>query len=144
MKVLYDLDELEQVVGQCWNEFQSYKIWAMHGDMGVGKTTFTNMLCKNILQCEDNISSPTFAIINQYISPIIGTISHIDLYRLKGEEDAVNAGVEDAIYASKLSIVEWPEIAPELLEKEITIHLYFSVHTDGKRILEVRKDQIFK
>ena len=83
--------------------------------MGTGKTTFIHALC-NYLEVDGAVSSPTYAIINEYKSKVVGTIYHHDWYRLKGEEEAINAGVEEAIFNGNLSLIEWPEKAEGLLE----------------------------
>lgn len=137
MKVEYDLNEVESVADKVWQENLSTSVWALHGDMGVGKTTFVRALCQSVLQSTDNISSPTFALINQYESPRIGTVCHIDLYRLGDTEEAINAGVLDAIENAQLSLVEWPEIAPELFPDN-TLHVYFSLQENNKRVLETK------
>ena len=134
MKVAYDLAEVEKVAQDVWQSFSEVDVWALHGDMGVGKTTFVRALCRYVLRSTDNISSPTFAMINQYESHH-GTISHIDLYRLADAEEAINAGVQEAMDSARLSLVEWPEIAPELLPEK-TLHLYFTIQPDNKRCLE--------
>jgi len=138
MKVVYDLGEAEKVAQSVWDTFSDVQVWALHGDMGVGKTTFVRALCQSVLHSTDNVSSPTFALINQYESPQIGTISHIDLYRLGSADEAVNAGVQDAIDNAQLSLIEWPEIAPELLSRN-TLHLYFALEPDNKRSLETQR-----
>ncbi|PZP49534.1 MAG: tRNA (adenosine(37)-N6)-threonylcarbamoyltransferase complex ATPase subunit type 1 TsaE [Pseudopedobacter saltans] len=135
MKVEYDLNEVENVARSIWKAFSAQHIWALHGDMGVGKTTFVRALCQSVLESTDNISSPTFALINQYESATVGNICHIDLYRLGDTEEAINAGVLDAIENASLSLIEWPEIAPELFP-ENTLHLYFSLQDNNKRGLE--------
>ncbi len=137
MKVEYELSEVGKIAKEVWQSFSDVRVWALHGDMGVGKTTFVRALCHGVLQSPDNISSPTFALINQYESDTVGTISHIDLYRLGDTEEAINAGVLEAIESSQLSLVEWPEIAPELFP-ETTLHLYFTTKTDNKRSLETK------
>ena len=86
------------------------------GKAGTGKTTFIHALCEE-LGVSSAISSPTFAIINEYSSPVAGTIYHMDWYRLKNEEEAVNAGVEDSLHSGALCLVEWPENAPGLLDE---------------------------
>lgn len=134
MDVCYHLENMEQVAQQVWNELSHYPVWALHGDMGVGKTTFTQTLCRKILRTPDNVSSPTFALINQYENATIGTICHIDLYRLHDGEEAIQAGVEDAIESADFSLVEWPEIAPEIFP-ERTAHLIFTLLPDGRRHL---------
>ena len=94
---------------------------ALHGEMGAGKTTFTQALC-TALGVVDVVSSPTYSIINQYKTNHEQIIYHMDLYRLKDEEEAVNAGVEDCLYSGNICIVEWPEILPQLLP-ENTLHI---------------------
>ena len=137
MKLEYNLDEAQEVAQVVWKQFASVPVWALHGDMGVGKTTFVRFLCQSILASSDNVSSPTFALINQYESPKIGLICHIDLYRLADTEEAIHAGVLDAIENAALSLVEWPEIAPEIFDDK-TLHLYFSLLDNDKRCLEVK------
>jgi tRNA threonylcarbamoyladenosine biosynthesis protein TsaE len=78
--------------------------------MGAGKTTFIHTLC-SLKGVKDTVGSPTFSIINEYQYPG-GEIFHIDLYRLKDEEEALRAGVEDVLYSGELCLVEWPDRAP--------------------------------
>jgi tRNA threonylcarbamoyladenosine biosynthesis protein TsaE len=78
--------------------------------MGAGKTTFIHALCQ-LKGVTDMVGSPTFSIINEYQFPG-GKIFHLDLYRLKDEEEALRAGVEDVLYSGELCLVEWPDRAP--------------------------------
>ena len=100
--------------------------------MGVGKTTFIHTLCEKTLHVQDNISSPTFAIINEYESTIAGTILHMDWYRLKNEDEAINAGVEDALNSGNICLVEWPEKAEGLLPKN-TFKVYIEALDEHTR-----------
>ena len=138
MDISYDKSELIAVAEKCWKKNSRFRVWALHGPMGVGKTTFVQALCKNILHSPDNTSSPTFALIQQYSSPVTGSICHIDLYRLGDEEEAIQAGVEDAMETAGLSLVEWPDIAPGLFPEEETVHLYFEQQDNGLRRLVTR------
>ncbi len=90
--------------------------------MGTGKTTFIHALCEE-LGVQSAISSPTFAIINEYSGTEVETIYHMDWYRLKNEEEAVNAGVEDSLLSGNLCLIEWPENAAGLLPDD-TFHIY--------------------
>ena len=93
--------------------------------MGSGKTTFVHALCKT-LQVTDNISSPTFSIINEYEIPNASNkIIHMDWYRLKNTEDAIEAGVQDVMENKQDYIfIEWPEIATDLLPADcISVHI---------------------
>lgn len=117
MEIVFQLTELPVVVQKVWEQYQPYKIWALHGEMGAGKTTFVHALCE-YLQVRDTISSPTFAIVNEYRSPVAGTIYHMDWYRLKNEEEAIQAGLEDCLLSGSLCLVEWPARAAGLLPDE--------------------------
>ena len=94
---------------------------AFHGPMGAGKTTFINVLCK-ALGVEETTGSPTYSIINQYKTAGGKIICHMDWYRLRDEEEAMAAGVEDALYSGNLCLVEWPEKAEMLLPAD-TLHV---------------------
>ena len=108
--------------------------------MGAGKTTFIHALC-DFLGVEDAVSSPTFALINEYyFSAKAGKeqkIYHMDWYRLRSTEEAINAGVEDQVNdTSAYTFIEWPEKAKELLPKK---HLWISITetAPGERLMEV-------
>lgn len=117
----YNISEIKTVARQLWNEYSSKKIWAFHAPMGSGKTTLIHALCE-VLRVKDAVSSPTFAIINEYTSPVAGAIFHIDGYRMKDETEAVQAGCEDCIDSGHYCFIEWPEKFPELLPED-TMHL---------------------
>jgi len=107
------------------------RVVAFHGNMGAGKTTFISALCKT-LGVNTSISSPTYSIINQYLTLNNKTVFHMDWYRLKDEDEAINAGVEDALYSGHLCLVEWPEKATDLLPAD-TLHVYLEVLEDDTR-----------
>jgi len=115
-----------------WNEYSSKKIWAFHAGMGSGKTTFIHALC-DVLQVKDAVGSPTFAIINEYISPLAGRLFHMDWYRMKDEEEAIQAGCEDCIYSGNYCFIEWPEKFPELLPEE-TLHIALHAMNNERRL----------
>jgi tRNA threonylcarbamoyladenosine biosynthesis protein TsaE len=121
MDAIFTLEQINQVAAALWKEGKNKKVWAFHAGMGTGKTTFIYALCEH-LGVKSAISSPTFAIINEYSSKTAGTIYHMDWYRLKSEEEAMNAGVEDSLLSGNLCLVEWPENAPGLLP-EGTFHV---------------------
>jgi tRNA threonylcarbamoyladenosine biosynthesis protein TsaE len=118
MEIIFKLDEIESVAKQIWEEGKQYKQWVFYAEMGSGKTTLIHALC-TYLEVDGSVSSPTYAIINEYKSKVVGTIYHHDWYRLKDEEEAINAGVEDALLNGNLSLIEWPEKAAGLLEEAI-------------------------
>ncbi|NCI48914.1 tRNA (adenosine(37)-N6)-threonylcarbamoyltransferase complex ATPase subunit type 1 TsaE [Sediminibacterium roseum] len=131
MDATFTLDQLKPTAIALWNEGKSHKVWAFHAAMGTGKTTFIHALCES-LGVRSAISSPTFAIINEYTSPEAGTIFHMDWYRLKNEEEGVNAGVEDSLQSNAYCLVEWPENAPGLLPDD-AFHVYLEVVDEKTR-----------
>ncbi len=133
MDILYRLGEIDRVAELLWKEGAASKVWAFHGPMGSGKTTLIHHLC-DFLQVKGRVSSPTFALINSYESPIAGTICHMDWYRLKNEAEAVQAGIQDSLQSGQLCLVEWPENAPGLLERD-TFRIYLEVLGGNKRRL---------
>ena len=110
MELRFHLQEIERAARDFWQEFSTGRVFAFHGEMGAGKTTFIHALCSG-KEVRDTVGSPTFSIINEYQYPG-GKIFHIDLYRLKDEEEALRAGVEDVLYSGELCLVEWPDRAP--------------------------------
>jgi tRNA threonylcarbamoyladenosine biosynthesis protein TsaE len=125
MDAIFTLNQIRQVAAALWKEGKNKKVWAFYATMGTGKTTFIHALCEE-LGVVSAISSPTFAIINEYESPVAGTIYHMDWYRLKNEEEAVNAGVEDSLLSGRLCLVEWPENAAGLLPDDT-----FEIHMEA-------------
>lgn len=118
MEFVFTLKEIKTVAETIWEAYHTRKIWAFYAAMGSGKTTFIHALCE-VLEVAEAVSSPTFAIINEYESKIAGTIYHMDWYRLKNEEEAINAGVEDVLNSGNLCLVEWPEKATQLLPENV-------------------------
>jgi len=105
-----DLDNVaQQIIEQAGNQ----KTFLFYGDMGAGKTTLIKSLCKQ-LGSNDNITSPTFSIVNQYNGEG-ATIYHFDFYRLKNEHEALDIGFEEYLYSGNYCFIEWPEKIPNLL-----------------------------
>jgi len=135
MEVNFTLDEINQTAAKLLADTKSYKVFAFHGEMGAGKTTFIHALCET-LGVKDVITSPTFSIINQYKASDGQTIYHMDLYRVKDENEAVNAGVEDCLYSGNICFVEWPEQAPGIFPDD-TLHISISSVDDNTRKLKL-------
>jgi tRNA threonylcarbamoyladenosine biosynthesis protein TsaE len=110
MERTFTLAEIEETAKVFWESFPDKRIYAFQGSMGAGKTSFIRSLC-SLKKVREPVGSPTFSIINEYGYPG-GTIYHMDLYRLKDEEEALRAGVEDALYSGEICLVEWPDRAP--------------------------------
>ncbi len=131
MEVIFSLQEINEAALKVVEQLGNNKVIALHGEMGAGKTTFTNSFCK-ALGVIDVVSSPTFSIINVYETKNDNTIYHLDLYRLKNEEEAINAGVEDCLYSGNICLVEWPDKLPTIFPEE-TLHINFELIDDTKR-----------
>jgi len=111
------------------------KIILFHGDMGVGKTTLIKEICKT-LGTENLISSPTFSIVNEYITSNNETIFHFDFYRIDNEEEAYNIGVEDYFDSNHWCLIEWPSVVENLLPLE-NVNVYLTVLEDGQRNIQI-------
>ncbi len=131
MDAIFGLAQINSVAAALWKEGNKYPVWAFYAPMGSGKTTFIHSLCK-FLGVSASVSSPTFAIINEYQSANAGTIHHMDWYRLKNEEEAIQAGVEDVLNSGDRCLVEWPEQAPGLLPDN-TLHIRIEMLNENTR-----------
>ncbi|MDU1905249.1 MAG: tRNA (adenosine(37)-N6)-threonylcarbamoyltransferase complex ATPase subunit type 1 TsaE [Dysgonomonas sp.] len=106
-------------------------VFAFHGEMGAGKTTFIKAICEK-LGVEDVINSPTFAIVNEYRANSGELIYHFDFYRIKDENEALDFGYEDYFYSGSLCFIEWPEKIPSLLPTD-TVHVTIKETEHGVR-----------
>lgn len=131
MTVNFTLSKINEVAKSFFAETTDHKVIAFHGDMGAGKTTFIHALCE-AMGVTDTISSPTFSIINQYNTSAGQTVYHMDLYRLKDEEEAINAGVEDCLYSGNTCLVEWPEKVPGIFPED-TLHVFIENSNTAER-----------
>ena len=109
-----------------------HKVFAFYGKMGAGKTTFVKAICEE-LGVDDVITSPTFAIVNEYeakSSPF--TIYHFDFYRIKKLEEVYDMGYEDYFYSGALCFIEWPELIEDLLPDD-AVKVSIEENADGTR-----------
>ena len=129
-----DLDHIEEAAREFISQMGDDTVFAFYGKMGAGKTTFIKALCK-LLGVEDEVNSPTFAIINEYRSETTAElIYHFDFYRIKKLEEVYDLGYEDYFYSGALCFIEWPELVEELLPldaKKVTIN----ENSDGSRTI---------
>lgn len=113
MEVIYNMEEIDNVC-QIILKNSKHKNLLFNGEMGAGKTTLISKLVKN-LGSNDLVSSPTFAIINQYQMMDNQRINHFDFYRLKSEHEALDIGVDEYFYSNDYNLIEWSEKIPNLL-----------------------------
>ena len=138
MEWSFSLNNIKNVAKEFRKVINGKTVIAFHGPMGSGKTTFIHALC-DVMGVKDIVGSPTFSIINEYVYDCNGTkrvLFHIDLYRLKDEEEAIKAGVEDVFFSGHTCLVEWPEKAPHLFPAD-TIHAFIEITDEETRHLKI-------
>lgn len=129
------LEEIEQVAARFLEFVGDRTLFALYGPMGVGKTTFVKAIAA-CLGVEDDVSSPTFAIVNEYLTEKGESVYHFDFYRVNNISEALDFGYEEYFYSGNLCFIEWPEKIEELLPENI-VNCFFSEEPDGSRILRV-------
>ena len=127
---LADLDEISREI---LNECSSRKI-AFYAEMGAGKTTLIKLLCKH-LKVIDVVKSPTFSIVNEYISESNQTVYHFDFYRLNNRQEAIDIGLDAYFNDSSYCFVEWPTVIDDLLPADFN-SIYIEVEEE-KRIIKL-------
>ena len=111
-------------------------VFAFYGKMGAGKNTFIKAVCEE-LGVEDVITSPTFAIVNEYRSDASGElIYHFDFYRVKKTEEVYDMGFEDYFYSGALCFIEWPELCEEVLPED-NVKVTIEESSDGTRVVAI-------
>ena len=125
-----DLNSIRETAREFIDHMDGRKVFAFYGKMGAGKTTFIKAVCEE-LGVEDVITSPTFAIINEY-SGKNDTIYHFDFYRIKKLEEVYDMGYEDYFYSGALCFIEWPELIEEVLPED-AVKVQIIEKEDGTR-----------
>ncbi len=128
------LQDLERAAREFLGLLGSHTLVAFYAPMGAGKTTFTTAVCKVLGVEEDAISSPTFAIVNEYRGKGGRPIFHFDFYRIDKPAEALDIGLYDYLDSGELCLMEWPENVEDLLPEE-TLRVQISVQPDGSRLL---------
>ena len=136
-----DLGSIREAARQFIAQIGEHKVFAFYGSMGAGKTTFVKAICEE-LGVEDVITSPTFAVINEYSLSTIhdprstDTIYHFDFYRIKKIEEVYDMGYEDYFYSGALCFIEWPELIEELLPED-AVKVSITENADGTRTVSL-------
>ena len=134
MEKRFSLTEINEVAKEILQKVDS-KILLFIGEMGVGKTTLIKEVVK-ALGCKDDVSSPTFSIVNEY-DVDDGLVYHFDFYRIKNETEAFDIGFEDYIYSGQWCFIEWPEKIIGLLPEDIN-HIYLDSEEGNKRKITLK------
>lgn len=123
---------MDSAARQFLKEIGNRSLVAFYAPMGAGKTTFTTAICKALGVREDAVSSPTFAIVNEYRAASGEPVYHFDFYRITKEAEALDIGLYEYLDSGSLCLMEWPENIESLLPEE-TLNVSISVGPDGTR-----------
>ena len=135
MKIKIDsLDNIHAAAKQFVDNMGTSKVFAFYGKMGAGKTTFIKAVCE-VFGVDDVITSPTFAIVNEYTAASGTPIYHFDFYRIKKIEEVYDMGYEDYFYSNNLCFLEWPELIENLLPGD-AVRVTIREEEDGTRTVE--------
>ena len=136
MKItISSLEKINEAAQQFIENMGDGKVFAFYGKMGAGKTTFIKAICEE-LAVDDVITSPTFAIVNEYTSNKLSEpVYHFDFFRIKKIEEVYDMGYEDYFYSGHLCFLEWPELIEDLLPEDAT-KVTITEQEDGSRTIE--------
>ena len=132
----FSLEDLPKVATQLIEFARDIKLWLFNAEMGAGKTTLINQICKE-LRVEEPTSSPTFSIVNEYLTLDNKTVYHFDCYRLNSAEEAFHLGFEDYIYSGNYCFIEWPDKVDELLPNTGYLNIEINAELNGLRTLKM-------
>ena len=129
---IQSIDTIREAAREFIEKMGDHKVFAFYGKMGAGKTTFVKAICEE-LGVNDIITSPTFAIVNEYEAHD-ASIYHFDFYRIKKIEEVYDMGYEDYFYSGGLCFIEWPELIEDLLPED-AVKVTISVNDNDERIV---------
>lgn len=127
------IDSISDAARQFVDAMGDRTVFAFYGSMGAGKTTFIKAICEQ-LGVTDVINSPTFAIVNEYLSGEDEPIYHFDFYRIKREQEVLDIGYEDYVYSGNVCFMEWPELIEDLLPED-AVRIKIEEQPDGTRLV---------
>lgn len=131
-----NLSDINEAARQFVDNMGAGRVFAFYGKMGAGKTTFIKAVCE-VLGVDDVITSPTFAIVNEYTSETSGeTVYHFDFYRIKKLDEVYDMGYEEYFYGGGLCFIEWPELIESLLPED-AVKVTIEETADGSRVVRL-------
>lgn len=134
--VVKDLSDLDTVAQKFIEKMDDKNVYAFYGEMGVGKTTFIKAICE-ALGVKETITSPTFAIVNEYKNEDGKPIFHFDFYRIKNLDEVYDFGYEDYFYSGNLCFIEWPELVETLLPDDV-VKVQITVGDNEERLISIK------
>ncbi len=129
-----NLEDIDRAAGEFLEKIGKHSLIAFYAPMGAGKTTFITALCRR-LGVEETVCSPTFTIINEYVTSDGSSIYHFDFYRIAKNSEALDIGLYDYLDSESLCLMEWPENVEDLLPEE-TLRVRIRVNPDFSRTIE--------
>ena len=132
--IIGDLSQIDSAARQFLAETQGRNLIAFYAPMGAGKTTFTTALCRVLGIRGEAVSSPTFAIVNEYRTDAGASVFHFDFYRITKIPEALDIGFYDYVDSGCLCLMEWPENIEEILPED-TLKVHITVRPDDSRVL---------
>lgn len=133
MEIIFKEEDIKQAAKQFVETMEENTVFAFYGKMGAGKTTFIKAVCEE-LGVADTVTSPTFAIVNEYEAAGGRPIYHFDFYRIKKVSEAYDMGCEEYFYSGHPCFIEWPELIEEVLPEE-TVNVTIEALSNGERRL---------
>lgn len=136
MELIFTLEQINNAATKFISMLNDRRVVSVSGEMGAGKTTFIQAVCRQ-MNVTDKMSSPTYSIINQYMTAGGQVIFHMDLYRIKDAEEAIRAGVEDALYSGGICFIEWPDKIADILPL-YSVNVFLNIKDGDQRQLIVK------
>ncbi len=130
-----NLDKIKIAAKEFIDLIKDKKVFAFHGAMGAGKTTFIKAICES-MGVEDMINSPTFSIVNEYLGAKDEIIYHMDCYRIEQESEAMNIGISDYLYSGNYCFIEWSQNIKGLLPEDV-VNVEIKEIENNKRVVEL-------
>lgn len=132
--IIKNLEDIDRAAKEFLELTAGEYLYAFYGSMGAGKTTFISALCR-ACGVEDEVSSPTFTIVNEYKTSQYDSIYHFDFYRIDSICEVIDIGIEEYWFSDGRCFMEWPEKVEEILPEE-TLRVYITTLEDGSRQIE--------
>ncbi len=130
-----NIKNIDFAAAELLKEFKGQRVFAFFGEMGAGKTTFIQALCRE-LDVIEVVNSPTFTIVNEYHTENGSSIYHFDFFRIKKIEEVFDLGYEDYFYSGNYCFIEWPELITDILPDNAVL-VKITIDQGGTRLLEI-------
>ncbi len=137
LEIISSSNNLSEAAKEVIGFSSTIPVWLFDGEMGAGKTTLIKAIC-NVFGVEDNVTSPTFSLVNEYQNKEKSVFYHFDFYRIKSEEEASDIGVEEYFYSGNYCFIEWPSMIPSLLPEEY-VKIDIEIISENERKISLEK-----